>query len=113
MSCILYLFHVELTLLLAHIVPVQFYLMCVCVCVCLCVLQRQDWSLCHDGTRHPGAVKGAVQDFHKTLLSRSDVTVSQIYQTGEDRWYSWYFAVVKHSFQPPQKTMTKAEAETE
>lgn len=44
---------------------------------------NQDWSVCHDGTKNPGAVKGAVQDF----MTARGVTVSVAYQDGD--WPSW------------------------
>jgi hypothetical protein len=41
-----------------------------------------DWSICVDGSVHPGAVKGAVLDFavHHNV---------RVYSTTIDRWPSW------------------------
>jgi hypothetical protein len=43
----------------------------------------QDWSLCANGTRHPGAVRGAIDDFaiHHGL---------QFVVTYQESWASWY-----------------------
>lgn len=43
---------------------------------------KQDWSLCMNGTKHPGAVKGAVRDF----AAKNNL---KIYMTDETDWPSW------------------------
>ena len=46
-------------------------------------LTGQDWSICRDGTRRAGAVKGAVEDF---FLPKG-LTVSVAYM--EVTWVTW------------------------
>lgn len=46
--------------------------------------EGQDWGLCHDGSRHESAVKGAVNDF---FVPRG-ITVSVVYRESHD-WNSW------------------------
>ncbi len=46
-------------------------------------ISNQDWSLCLNGTRNDGAVKGAVNDF----FAQEGVTVME---TKEGDWSSWY-----------------------
>lgn len=43
---------------------------------------KQDWSVCANGTLHPGAVKGAVDAFFTGRGIR-------VFKTGEHEWYSW------------------------
>lgn len=43
---------------------------------------NQDWSLCLDGSRHEGAVRGAVEEFFRSKNVR-------VYRTWEETWYSW------------------------
>jgi hypothetical protein len=48
-------------------------------------IEGQDWSsLCMDGTRNPGAVRGAVEDF---CLAKG-LTISVVYAE-EYIWRSW------------------------
>lgn len=44
--------------------------------------KQQDWSICQDGTVHPGAVKGAVDEFFTKRHLK-------VYRTREAEWYSW------------------------
>jgi len=47
---------------------------------------KQDWGTCPDGTKHDGAVKGAVEDFvkaHSDSAGRINLT--------RDGWPSFYF----------------------
>jgi len=50
---------------------------------------NQDWSVCDDGSVHPGAVKGAVDEF----ALNNGLTVAVTYR--EPNWPSWL--VVKPS----------------
>jgi len=43
----------------------------------------QDWSVCSNGSTHPGAVRGAVEDFSKQHGLALSVTFR------EDMWNSW------------------------
>jgi Methyltransferase domain len=46
------------------------------------VVNGQDWSICSDGNHHPGAVRGAVEEFAK-------LHTLQIVTTWKDSWESW------------------------
>jgi predicted O-methyltransferase YrrM len=72
-------------------------------------LSGQDFGLCANGTRHGGAVKQAVLDFHDELSARSDVVVSELFVATDEGWPTWYFALEKleHSLsQRPSDTAT-------
>lgn len=43
----------------------------------------QDWSVCANGTKHPGAVRGAVEDFAK----QHGLAISVTFR--EAMWNSW------------------------
>lgn len=45
---------------------------------------NQDWSICMDGTKHPGAVKGAVDEFARS----KNLPVFVTYK--EDMWHTWF-----------------------
>ena len=45
----------------------------------------QDWSVCQDGSKHPGAVRGAVEEFCRKHYLQPGVT----YREGD--WNTWYF----------------------
>jgi hypothetical protein len=42
----------------------------------------QDWSLCEDGSRNPGAVKGAVMEF----ALQHNLKVEAIFQNEQPSW---------------------------
>ena len=42
----------------------------------------QDWSICEDGTKHEGSVKGAVNDFAKEHQL-------QVLITYQEQWPTW------------------------
>lgn len=44
---------------------------------------KQDWAVCSDGSRFPGAVKGAVDEFAEVHGLQVSITYK------EDFWYSW------------------------
>jgi hypothetical protein len=44
---------------------------------------HQDWSVCMDGSRHEGDVKGAVQEF----AAKKGLVISVMYEDGA--WPSW------------------------
>ena len=46
-------------------------------------MKGQDWSLCENGERHDGAVKGAVVEFAKKHNLNVEVT--------KEDWPSWLF----------------------
>jgi hypothetical protein len=46
---------------------------------------HQDWSLCMDGSRHEGAVRGAVEDF----AEQHGLVFSVMYQEIEGLLASW------------------------
>jgi Methyltransferase domain len=51
--------------------------------------EGDDWTLCVNGTRHTGAVKGAVLDFARNV----NVSVDRVSSTGvvKHAFPSWYF----------------------
>ena len=50
-------------------------------------VRGQDWSLCHNGTRNEGAVKGAVDDFAAQNGLRVHHTLEQ--------WKCWIYSPKK------------------
>ena len=44
---------------------------------------QQDWSVCADGSKHEGAVRGAVEEF----AAEHGLVVSVMY--GDGTWASW------------------------
>lgn len=51
---------------------------------------EQDWSICGNGEKQEGAVKGAV-DFFVSLVNRGRTAPMTVHFTAKEQWPSWYF----------------------